>query len=295
MTGFASKLIGALFGKASLRPTAGRRQHASLRFEPLEPRAVLSTVMPTATVDDLIVNAVISGETVEVGRGGGMGAGKVSMQDFSFHPSASATSRHTGGVNVVLADGSVRFISDTIALRAAEAAGSGGTIIYTGLEQASSHGSGGGAGKVAMQDFPSTAAPRRHSNGANFLFGDGAVRFISDTLIDRTTGTAGAGAPGGHVKVFDGTRSAELGSFFAFGGFNGGVVVAASDVDGDKFTDIITGAGPGAGPHVKVFDGRDTGIDYDHLDLYKNIWINQSLESIIDDLASDASRHDAAR
>jgi len=76
-----------------------------------------------------------------------------------------------------------------------------------------------------------------------------------DGAADIVTG-ADAGA-GPHVKVFDGTTGAELRSFFAYGaGFSGGVRVAAGDVNGDGFADIVTGAGAGAGPHVKVFDGR---------------------------------------
>lgn len=69
---------------------------------------------------------------------------------------------------------------------------------------------------------------------------------------------AGPGAPGGHVKVFDGATGQELLSFFAYDpNFSGGVRVGAGDVDNDKIPDIIVGAGAGAGPHVKVFRAID--------------------------------------
>jgi hypothetical protein len=66
----------------------------------------------------------------------------------------------------------------------------------------------------------------------------------------------GAGAGGGpHVKVFDST-GAIVASFFAYGAsFHGGVNVAAADLTGNGVANIITGAGAGGGPHVKVFDG----------------------------------------
>lgn len=77
----------------------------------------------------------------------------------------------------------------------------------------------------------------------------------TDGLDDLIVGPDLGGGP--HVKAFDGGNHAEVRSFFAYDpSFAGGVRVATGDVNGDGVPDIITGAGPGAGPHVKVFDGR---------------------------------------
>ena len=71
--------------------------------------------------------------------------------------------------------------------------------------------------------------------------------------------SAGPGA-GPHVKIYSGIDGALLASFFAYGaGFTGGVDVAVADLNGDGFAEIITGSGPGAGPHIKVFDGVTFG------------------------------------
>ena len=52
-----------------------------------------------------------------------------------------------------------------------------------------------------------------------------------------------------------------LTEFFAYDSrFTGGVYVAAGDINGDGKADIVTGAGPGGGPHVKVFSGADSTI-----------------------------------
>jgi len=90
----------------------------------------------------------------------------------------------------------------------------------------------------------------RFTGGVNVAAGD----VNGDGVADVVT-AAGAGG-GSHVKVFSGLGGPLIRSFFAYGGtFTGGVNIAAGDVNGDGLADIITGAGIGGGPHVKVFDG----------------------------------------
>jgi hypothetical protein len=75
-----------------------------------------------------------------------------------------------------------------------------------------------------------------------------------DGQADVITGTGPGGGP--HVQVFSGATGASVWSFFAYDpAFTSGVYVAAGDVDGDGQADVITGAGPGGGPHVQVFSG----------------------------------------
>lgn len=81
-----------------------------------------------------------------------------------------------------------------------------------------------------------------------------------DGIPDVVTGPGPGGLP--LVRVFDGVSGEPLTG--ALGGFlagdvdvTGGVFVSAGELDGDGFDDIVTGAGAGSEPRVRVFSGRD--------------------------------------
>ena len=112
-----------------------------------------------------------------------------------------------------------------------------------------------------------------NSNGGAALFSfrafEGSFRGEARVAVGDVNGDgiediivgAGPGA-GPRIQVFNGrtlsaTTQTQIASFNAFdAGFVSGLSVASGDVNGDGFDDIIVGAGAGAGPHVKVFDGR---------------------------------------
>jgi hypothetical protein len=72
------------------------------------------------------------------------------------------------------------------------------------------------------------------------------------------TGADSGGGP--HVRVFDGLRGRPLGELYPFPlQFNGGVRVAAHDVNNDGVLDFICAPGPSESlrsPPVRIFDGR---------------------------------------
>ena len=82
-----------------------------------------------------------------------------------------------------------------------------------------------------------------------------------DGKADIVTGAGAGGGP--HVMVFNESNLAVLSSFFAYGGtFTGGVRVGlVPDANGGA-ADIVTGTGPGGGPHAKVLnESGTTAID----------------------------------
>jgi uncharacterized protein GlcG (DUF336 family) len=128
-------------------------------------------------------------------------------------------------------------------------------LIVTGAE------SGGGPHvRVFNANNDSASDP-----GINFFAYDasfrGGVRVaVGDVDLDGSNDIITAAGVGGgpHIRVFHQNGqplAGPLGSFFAYNpAFTGGVYVAAGDVNGDGRADVITGAGAGGGPHVRVFD-----------------------------------------
>lgn len=91
-----------------------------------------------------------------------------------------------------------------------------------------------------------------YKGGVNVATGDVNGDGVEDVVV-----AAGRGAAP-DVKVYDGATLKQIGSFQAYSKtFFGGVTVAVGDVNGDGRADIVTGAGVGSAPHVKMFSGAE--------------------------------------
>jgi hypothetical protein len=83
-------------------------------------------------------------------------------------------------------------------------------------------------------------------------------RFTGQSVDQIITGAGPGGGP--HVETF--TLGGQVTSgFFAYSpNFPGGVYVAGGNVDGLPGDEIITGAGGGGGPHVRIFSQNGTAV-----------------------------------
>jgi len=98
------------------------------------------------------------------------------------------------------------------------------------------------------------------SYGDNFIGGVNVAAgdVDGDGVDEIITGAGNGGGP--HVRIFDAGGNLR-GQFFAYDpAFRGGVNVAAGDVDGDGVDEIITGAGNGGGPQVRIFRANGKAV-----------------------------------
>lgn len=88
--------------------------------------------------------------------------------------------------------------------------------------------------------------------GGAFVAG-GNITGDAKAEIATSTGPGGGGAP--HLRTFSPNGTSLGDGVFAYdAAFRGGISVAIGDMNGDGVEEIITGAGPGGGPHVKVYN-----------------------------------------
>ena len=76
-----------------------------------------------------------------------------------------------------------------------------------------------------------------------------------DGIPDVAIAPGEGGGP--RVRIVDGKTGNDLANFFAYDSeFRGGVNIALGDLNGNGKLEVITGAGEGGGPHVRVFDAQ---------------------------------------
>src|SRR5439155_11725683 len=82
---------------------------------------------------------------------------------------------------------------------------------------------------------------------------------VNSGIVQQNIIVTGVEAGGGpNIAVFDSATHALKFNFFAYDqNFTGGVRVAVGDINGHGIPDIITGPGPGGGPEIRIYDGRN--------------------------------------
>jgi subtilisin family serine protease len=109
-------------------------------------------------------------------------------------------------------------------------------------------------GKVMIADRKGVIIKEFSAFNEFFIGGIGlASGDIDGDGADEIVAAAGAGGIP-QVKIFDREGNFKNGFLAYSEHFRGGVNIALGDLDGDGISEIITGAGPGGGPHIRIFD-----------------------------------------
>ena len=161
-----------------------------------------------------------------------------------------ATARRTRLEVTTLEDRTTPAYTGGLAVATGDLNGDGYTDIVTVPTQGAVHVKAV-SGKDGTDLFSFFAFEPAFTGGGTVAVGDVDGTGRKDIIV----GAAVGGGP--RVVVFNGRTGEMTHSFFAYDpSFRNGVSVAAGDLYGTGRDDLITGAGIGGGPHVKVFDAR---------------------------------------
>jgi uncharacterized delta-60 repeat protein len=204
--------------------------------------------------NDFAVARLIGPNARFVAVGGAPGRVEIFKRDGNLLGSFSPYVGYTGGVSVALGDINSDGYDDLIT---GAVTGNPHTKVYSGTTMENGTFFNDPEGHVLTQGFPYLVD---FNVGANVAAGD----VNADGYAEVITGAA-PGNP--HVRIFDGkaivtskviptgTDASVLAEGFPYAiNFNVGANVAAGDVTGDGYADIVTGATAG-NPHTKVYSG----------------------------------------
>jgi hypothetical protein len=145
-----------------------------------------------------------------------------------------------------------------LALQITYHGGDGNDIAVTVVRRPTSAVGAGQGGLPLVSVYDASGGLMRSFLAYQNNFTGGVRVVVADVTGDGVNDVVTAPGPGGGpvVRIWDGYSGAMVRQFNAYNpAFRGGVFLATADLNGDGVPEIVTGAGAGGGPHVRVFDG----------------------------------------
>jgi autotransporter-associated beta strand protein len=143
-------------------------------------------------------------------------------------------------------------------LRISYHGGDGNDIVLTAVSRTASAVGAGEGGGPHVRVFDGAGELKFSFFAYDMAFRGGVRVATADLNGDREVEIVTAPGRGGgpHIRIWDGATGDLIREFNAYHpDFRGGVFIAAARLDSDEAPEIITGAGAGGGPHVRVFNG----------------------------------------